>query len=118
MADAADLKSASRKGVWVRVPPSAVSLTPQKFKEQRSQIEDKKSVSFFCIFIASCKSLSNSLSSARELMPHKIFDLTRCERENFTFTLRQAQGRLLIVLRELLEGQDNLTPTKVYSERY
>ena len=28
MADAADLKSASRKGVWVRVPPSAVfSLT-------------------------------------------------------------------------------------------
>ena len=25
MADAADLKSASRKGVWVRVPPSAVS---------------------------------------------------------------------------------------------
>ncbi len=23
MADAADLKSASRKGVWVRVPPSA-----------------------------------------------------------------------------------------------
>jgi hypothetical protein len=24
MVDAADLKSASRKGVWVRVPPSAV----------------------------------------------------------------------------------------------
>jgi hypothetical protein len=30
MADAADLKSASREGVWVRVPPSAVivSLLP------------------------------------------------------------------------------------------
>jgi hypothetical protein len=26
MVDAADLKSASRKGVWVRVPPSAVNL--------------------------------------------------------------------------------------------
>jgi hypothetical protein len=25
MVDAADLKSASRKGVWVRVPPSAVA---------------------------------------------------------------------------------------------
>jgi hypothetical protein len=50
MADAADLKSASRKGVWVRVPPSAVNLTPQKFKEQSSQIEDKKSVSFYFAF--------------------------------------------------------------------
>ena len=27
MVDAADLKSASRKGVWVRVPPSAVKIT-------------------------------------------------------------------------------------------
>ena len=50
MADAADLKSASRKGVWVRVPPSAVNLTPQKFKEQRSQIEDKKSVYSYFVF--------------------------------------------------------------------
>jgi hypothetical protein len=28
MVDAADLKSASRKGVWVRVPPSAVRIRP------------------------------------------------------------------------------------------
>jgi hypothetical protein len=29
MVDAADLKSASRKGVWVRVPPSAVKASWQ-----------------------------------------------------------------------------------------
>jgi hypothetical protein len=29
MVDAADLKSASRKGVWVRVPPSAVRSPPK-----------------------------------------------------------------------------------------
>jgi hypothetical protein len=28
MVDAADLKSASRKGVWVRIPPSAVDRFP------------------------------------------------------------------------------------------
>ena len=28
MVDAADLKSASCKGVWVRVPPSAVNVLP------------------------------------------------------------------------------------------
>ena len=38
MADAADLKSASRKGVWVRVPPSAVA-TGQKSKNQRSKVK-------------------------------------------------------------------------------
>ena len=35
MVDAADLKSASCKGVWVRVPPSAVSKVVTNFPEFR-----------------------------------------------------------------------------------
>jgi hypothetical protein len=42
MVDAADLKSASRKGVWVRVPPSAVNQP-----HRNSKNEDKKAVSFW-----------------------------------------------------------------------
>ena len=33
MVDAADLKSASREGVWVRVPPSAVICSPSAPKQ-------------------------------------------------------------------------------------
>ncbi len=37
MADAADLKSASRKGVWVRVPPSAVA-SPRELRRSKSPV--------------------------------------------------------------------------------
>ena len=37
MVDAADLKSASCKGVWVRVPPSAVAKLVSNFLKSRRE---------------------------------------------------------------------------------
>jgi hypothetical protein len=47
MVDAADLKSASCKGVWVRVPPSAVAKVVSNFLQSRLQGLSPESIEFY-----------------------------------------------------------------------
>ena len=47
MVDAADLKSASCKGVWVRVPPSAVSQVVSNFLKSRREGLSPQSIGFY-----------------------------------------------------------------------
>ena len=46
MVDAADLKSASRKGVWVRVPPSAVNQPHRNSKNEDHKSKIRKRYHF------------------------------------------------------------------------